>query len=75
MLLKFKKSMPENCAECHIFKYCPEKLNNINNKHIANCVLKAWKYKNRSGKWTTGVKAKFSEIKNQITWKQKKVKK
>ena len=43
-----------------------EKLNNINNKHTANCVLKIWKYKNRSGKWTNGVKAK---IKNQILWK------
>ena len=66
MLLKFKKSMPENCAECHIFKYCPEKLKNINNKHIANCVLKTWKYKNKKGKWTNGVKAK---IKEQILWK------
>ena len=64
MLLKFKKSMPENCAECHIFRYCPVKLDNIINKHKANCVLKIWKYKNRRGKWTNGVKAK---IKNQIT--------
>ena len=40
--LSFKRSIPEKCAECRFFRYCP-KMKGSNDKNKDKCLLKALK--------------------------------